>query len=170
MKSQRFGPALLHRWQVSLTRGAIIDSSILGERIYASPGFRFIAASNTIDLEGNMFPDFIRSRMRPMINVGYPSKDEIDRIIKSRFQTLHGKGNTLLDLFWTLWRDRNGDKPPTPRDSIYIFGYALNLSDFEAVEGDIPCRLEGFTGDSHIREEHVEKAFAAFHDLPEGIG
>jgi MoxR-like ATPase len=147
-----------------------IDSNILGERIYASPGFRFIAASNTIDLEGDMFPDFIRSRMRPIINVGYPVKDEIDRIIRSRFQTLHNNGNALLDLFWKLWRDKNGDRSPTPRDSIYIFGYALNLADFEAIEGNTPYLLEGANGDSNIKQEHIEQAFAAFHDIPEEIG
>lgn len=146
-----------------------IDSNILGERIYAKPGFRFIAASNIVDLEGNMLPDFIRSRMRPVINVGYPSKDEIDRIIRSRFQTLHDNGNALLDIFWTLWRKKNGDRPPTPRDSIYIFGYALNLADFELIEGKAPYVLEGSNGDSDIKERHVEQAFAAFQEISEGI-
>ncbi len=141
-----------------------IDSNLLGERINAHPGFRFIAATNTADLESNMLPDFIRSRMRPLINVGYPERDEIEKIIRSRFNALHGNGNVLLDLFWRLWREKNGDRPPTPRDSIYIFGYALNIADFEAIEGKYPYVPERCDSPANIKENHLELAFHAFHD------
>jgi len=49
-----------------------IDSTLLGERVEAKPGFRFVAATNTADLEGNALPEFLKSRMRPVISVGYP--------------------------------------------------------------------------------------------------
>jgi hypothetical protein len=49
-------------------------------RIYAQPGFRFISASNTGEL--GLLPEFIRSRMRPVIKVGYPPRQEIDEIIQ----------------------------------------------------------------------------------------
>jgi MoxR-like ATPase len=145
-----------------------IDSTLLGERIYASPGFRFIAATNTTDLEGNMLPDFIKSRMRPVINVGYPGQDEIEGIIRSRFQAMHNNGKPLLDLFWKLWREKHGERPPTPRDSIYIFGYALNIADFQAIENERPVFLESSDNSVTLIAEHLEQAFEAFHDSQVG--
>lgn len=141
-----------------------IDSALLGERIYAHPGFRFIAATNTADLEGNMLPDFIRSRMRPIIYVGYPEREEIEGIIRSRFQSLHNNGQFLLESFWKLWREKHGDKPPTPRDSIYIFAYALNLADYEVIKDNHPYILEGNGNSPCIKEEHLEQAFDAFQN------
>lgn len=142
-----------------------IDSNILGERIHASPGFRFIAATNSIDLEGGMLPDFIRSRLRPVISVGFPDREEIDRIVTSRFSVLNGNGPDLLEAFWRLWRKKCGDRPPTPRDSISIFAYAINLADYAATcEQGRQGELEGCRGSGAIAGEHLEQAFAAFHD------
>lgn len=140
-----------------------IDSNILGERIYAHPGFRFIAATNTVDLESGLLPDFIRSRMRPVIKVGHPLREEIDMIVKSQFHALQRNGNSLLDKFWELWGTRYKDKPPTPRDSIHIFGFALNLVNFEGIKDVRPCVLE-CSNESKIKAGHLEQAFDAFDD------
>ena len=140
-----------------------LDSNLLGERIYANPGFRFVAATNTMDLEENRLPDFIRSRMRPVINVDYPMQDEIDMIIKSHFHAFSNK-NPMLDLYWKLWRKVNKDVPPTPRDSIYVFGYALKLADFEATGGSHPLCLESCNVANGIEEAHLKQAFEAFYD------
>ncbi|MBC8459566.1 MAG: AAA family ATPase [Deltaproteobacteria bacterium] len=141
-----------------------IDSILLGERIYAHPGFRFTAATNTTDLERNMLPDFISSRLRPVITVGNSPREEIARIIRARFPVLQNNGTALLDHFWKSWRDKNGDKPPTPRDSIYIFGYALNSADFRTIEGQHPYSLEKCGDSPGIQEEDIEQAFSAFYD------
>jgi hypothetical protein len=37
------------------------------KRILAQPGFRCVAATNTVDLAGHSLPEFIRSRLRPQI-------------------------------------------------------------------------------------------------------
>lgn len=140
-----------------------IDSNILGERIYAHPGFRFIAATNSIDLESGLLPDFIRSRMRPVIKIGHPQREEIDMIVKSQFHALQCNGNSLLDKFWELWGERCKDKPPTPRDSIYIFGFAFNLANFEAIKDARPYLLE-CNSITTIKTGHLEKAFDAFYD------
>lgn len=140
-----------------------IDSNILGERVYAHPGFRFIAATNTSDLENDLLPDFIRSRMRPVIKVGYPQRQEIDKIVSSHFHALQQNGHSLLDIFWKLWCERHKDRPPTPRESIYIFMFAFNLLNFESVQHVRPCILEYSGIESNIKTGHLEEAFNAFY-------
>jgi MoxR-like ATPase len=140
-----------------------IDSNLLGERIYAHPGFRFIAATNPSDMEGELLPDFIRSRMRPVIIVGYPPREEIDRMIQKRYRLLSEESTPLLDRFWDLWKEKNRDKPPTPRDSIYLFGYALNLAEFEALGPTAPA-APGNPGFSPILgKKHLDAAFEIFY-------
>jgi MoxR-like ATPase len=141
-----------------------IDSILLGERIYAHRGFRFIAATNTDDLDESPLPKFIRSRMRPVIHVGYPERAEIDKVVQSHYELMREDRADLLDKFWELWRSNRSDKPPTPRDSIHLFGYALNLADFEALEGKQPCDLDAGAGSGSMEIEHLEKAFDAFRE------
>ena len=136
-----------------------LDSIVLGERIYAHPGFRFVAASNTTDLEAALLPDFIRSRMRPVITVRYPDRDEIDRILRSRYSILRKNGKKLLDCFWGLWKDSHGDKPPSPRDFIDTFAFALSLANSEKTKIKKPFILEHPGSLCTIRKEHIEKAF-----------
>src|SRR5512139_3292204 len=118
-----------------------IDSNLLGERIHAHQGFRFIAATNISDLEGDTLPDFIRSRLRPVIDVAYPTHEEIEGIVRSSFHSLNNNGTQLFSKFWSSWEKTFGEKPPTPRGAKCIFGLALNFADFEAA-GDRPYNLE----------------------------
>jgi len=137
-----------------------VDSNLLGERIHAHPGFRFVAATNVSDLEGDTLPDFIRSRLRPVIDIGYPSSDEIEGIVRSCFCSLNNNGIPLFSGFWSNWKKAFGEKPPTPRDAKYIFGLALNFADFEAAS-DRPYNLES-TASASLSPEHIEQAFEAF--------
>ncbi len=140
-----------------------IDSALLGERVYAHLGFRFVAATNSDDLDENPLPGFIRSRLRPVISIENSSREEIEMISRRRF---NGNGDNVTDLlqrFWELWDRRGGDRPPTPRDSLYILGYAINLADFEAVRGRVPCDLNEQVR-SAVTDEHIERAFDAFQD------
>lgn len=140
-----------------------LDSILLGERIHAHRGFRFVAATNTRDLEETPLPDFMGSRLRPVIQVDYPERGEIDRIIQSHFGAVAPGAPALLDKFWDLWTRDYFRQPPTPRDSIYIFGYALNMADFEALDHRPPCDLDGEPDRRGTMEEgHLEKAFDAF--------
>jgi MoxR-like ATPase len=138
-----------------------LDSALLGERIHAHPGFRFIAATNTDDMKGNLLPDFIRSRMRPLIRVAYPGRREINSIVAARYAVLRQNGQGLTDHFWKLWQARNGDTPPAPRDSLYLFGFAAKLADYEAAEAARPLDLQATAGRS-IDANHLERAFEAF--------
>lgn len=140
-----------------------IDSTLLGERIYAHRGFRFVAATNTVDLDENPLPDFIRSRMQPVVAVDYPEPAEISKIIRSHFEVMRDDGDILLDRFWELWRRHNPDRPPTPRDSLHIFGFAFNLADFEALQGRQPYDLDnGHSSCPLINKDDLERAFEVF--------
>lgn len=141
-----------------------IDSTLLGERIKAAPGFRFIAATNTADLEGNAMPEFLRSRMRPLIPVGYPDRKEIDAIVTAMHPRLGSDAAGLLDVFWLEW-ERHGPKtPPTPRDAIYAFNLALSLADCEAIGGweklsdDVDPFNTSTIPKSGLQRRHLERA------------
>jgi MoxR-like ATPase len=144
-----------------------IDSNLLGERIHAHPGFRFVAATNTEDINSSLLPGFIRSRMRPLIRVGYPERHEINSIMAARHPILRGDGRDFVDHFWKLWQARNGDTPPTPRDSLYLFGFASRLADYEAAGVLRPLDLEATNGPSRPGKDHLEGAFDAFFEAAE---
>lgn len=150
-----------------LDERAYIDSTLLGERIYAHSGFRFVAATNTTDL--NLLPEFILSRMRPRITLSYPPKEEIESIIRDQCKGLRNEVDKLIDLFWVLWVGYGG-KPGgiTPRDAIYLFGWASKLSAFDNTGGtrslleasqEKPFNIDlqhSYTG---IKPEHLKMAF-----------
>lgn len=144
-----------------------IDSTLLGERIHAHPAFRFVAATNTTDI--NLLPDFILSRTRPQIKIGYPPKEEIDNIIHNQCKGVKQEIDRLIDHFWFLWIDFHGSITGiSPRDVIYLFGWASKLSAFESSGGyeaiknaqynhlyQLPAEAS-YTG---IKPEQLEKAF-----------
>ncbi len=145
-----------------------IDSTLLGERISAHHGFRLVAATNSADLDGGAFPEFLRSRLRPMITVGHPPEEEIRAIVGQRYETrfkerLASEIDPLLERFWTRWRERQRSSPPTPRDVIHIFDLALSLADLAAapVSGD-SVGLEGQAQASSIDVLHLDEALTEF--------
>ena len=140
-----------------------IDSTLLGERVYAHPAFRFVAATNSDDLDESPLPGFIHSRLRPVITVEGSSREEIDLLTKGRFASLESDGGELLDQFWDLWDQRGRNCPPTPRDSLYIFGYAINLANFEMARKVVPCNLNE-SGGVLPTKEHLTRAFDVFQD------
>ncbi|MFH1197784.1 MAG: MoxR family ATPase [bacterium] len=143
-----------------------LDSSLLGERVFAHPGFRFIAATNTGEVP--LLPEFIRSRVKPIIKVGYPPRQEIEDIIQRQFRSRMLNLSELLEIFWLLW-DKKGKEPvpPTPRDAIAVFSLASSLSDFERsggkekinqpVDGEA-ISLESSEKSSIVMYEHLENA------------
>ena len=78
-----------------------IDSTLLCERVFAHPGFRFIAATNTGEV--GLLPEFIRSRMRPVIKIGYPPRQEIEEIIQRKFKKRMDNLDGLVERFWFMW-------------------------------------------------------------------
>ena len=152
-----------------------IDSTLLGERIHAHPAFRFVAATNTADL--NLLPEFIISRMRPQISIGFPPKEEIDDIIRDQCKGTRKEVERLIDLFWMLWMDHGGRIGEiVPRDAIYLFGWASKLSAFENAGGsqrlseaqnNKPFPLMKEDHYTIIKPGHLEQAFQKlFSDMP----
>jgi MoxR-like ATPase len=128
-----------------------IDSSLLGERIKAADAFRFVAATN--EGEERDLPEFLRSRMQPVIYVERPSEEDINRIIDSHYN-LQQDRERLLEQFWELCRDQ---PTPTPREAIQTFALASSFASFE-----LDCtsmRIESKNRPA-ITTEHVKKAYA----------
>ncbi len=135
-----------------------LDSTLLGERIYADPAFRFIAATNTVDLSRDALPDFIHSRLRPLIEIEPPAREDIELIVKKRFSRIAQAKDSLLKRFWVLWAEFSPDSPPTPRDTVYLFGLTLSLADEEAGKrSDLKTSIDEtfLTPKTH----HLETAF-----------
>lgn len=143
-----------------------LDSSLLGERIHAHPGFRFVAATNTGEI--SLIPEFILSRIKPVIKVGYPPQEEIEEIIRRQFKNRMQNLTDLLECFWSIWKNNHKNStPPTPRDAIAVFGLASSLSDFEKYGGnkklnlkhwEKPFHLDSGNQDSIVSVEHLEKS------------
>jgi MoxR-like ATPase len=152
-----------------------IDSTLLGERVYARPGFRFIAATNTADLEGNALPEFLLSRMRPVIRVGDPPREEIEEIIQGRFQdrwqsSAVNQISPLLELFWKSWGKLRLSNPnvkaPSPRDVIYVFDLAFSLADYEASpDHDGQQKSDSALTAPLLKPKHVEESFEEMYRL-----
>ena len=119
-----------------------IDSTLLCERVFAHPGFRFIAATNSGEV--GMLPEFIRSRMRPVIKIGYPPRQEIEAIIRMKFDSRMDNLNVLVERFWYLWDKKSESGTPlTPRDAIAVFSMASSISDFESHNCSEKLRIPG---------------------------
>ncbi len=142
-----------------------LDSTILGERIYAHPGFRFIAATNSSDLDGGQFPEFIHSRLCPTIRVGLPCREELEKILRSHIPGLSNNGHELMRQFWDCWKTYHGDRLPTPRESLQIFAFAFQLANYEQAIQVKPYALECSVTNAVPTGNMVEEAFHLLHPV-----
>lgn len=146
-----------------------LDSTLLGERVQAHPGFRLVAATNRADLDQSRLPDYIQSRLRPVITIDYPDRREIDTMIKNQVFTKQDQGRSdLFDCFWTLWKEHCPGRPPTPRDSLQIFSYAVRLANFDKARSTPGATKEGKTGCGCLTEGYLWQAFDTFHESISG--
>ncbi len=150
-----------------------LDSSLLGERIKAHQGFRFIAATNTADLDTNPLPDFMESRLRPVVEFGYPPSEEINAIVKETFPRIGPAETGLLDQFWVHWSKYKEGRPPAPRDAIQLFSLASSLADFDRNNGEISILragedwIEGANDaytPAEITHDHLKLAFSELYE------
>jgi len=148
-------PRVLSHLVSLLDERRYIDSLLLGERVTALPGFRFIAATNSSNMY--LLPEYISSRMRPHIALRPPSREEVSATITRQFGHQCKDSDRLLDLFWVLWKNTLPDQEVTHRDVILLFGLASRLSAVQykgCTPGDpiLPTVLT-------ILPEHLEQAF-----------
>ena len=148
-----------------------IDLDLIGERIHAHPLFRFVAATNSEDIE--VLPDFVRSRLFPIIRVERPAPELISTIVQRQFPTQRQVIGALLTAFWGLW-DAGADdgELPSPRAVIQIFALASKLAAMEAApergglsqgQRDLPNPREHA---APLRLDHVERALRQFREGP----
>jgi MoxR-like ATPase len=146
-----------------------LDLDLIGERIHAHPRFRFIGATNSDDLD--LLPDFVRSRLFPIIRVEQPAPELISAMVKRQFPTQQRAIGKLLTGFWRLWDTHQGeDDLPSPRDVIQIFALASKLAAFDA-EPDTDRHRQGprdtaapETAEAPLCLEHVEHALRQFRE------
>lgn len=167
----KLGPAGLHKLGSVLDRGRYVDSTLLCERIYANPGFRMIMATNKADLEKLRHDeDWFLSRLNPIIEIRYPSPEEINRIAVTHYSQSKESIERLLDQFWNLWRGRQGDHPPTPRATIHIFGQAIGMALFEEeAKKGYPVRIGISNGPVTIKGKHLDASMDKFFKGREAI-
>lgn len=146
-----------------------IDSTLLGERVEAAPSFRFVAATNTGEVSD--LPEFIQSRMRPVITVDRPREEEINRLIHTQEGVTQENRDALTTEFWSLWKGR--DLHPSPRDAIHLMALAASLSDYARTDGggllrpdadpsEIAVLLGQGSRKPPIQPDHLKEAF---HEL-----
>ena len=133
-----------------------IDSTLLGERVHAKPSFRFIAATNTGEVNG--LPEFIRSRMRPLIEVSYPPESEIN-MLAERLVRQEDDSAMILRSFWDLWN--SAPHRPTPRDTIHHFALATSLAQSNRVKhkGNGHYQVRGPGAPPMLEPAHMQEAF-----------
>lgn len=136
-----------------------IDSALLGVRIEAKPGFRFISATNTEDVID--LPEFIKSRMRPVIKIENLSHDEINRIIEQQVGATSMNVKLIQNEFWKLWNTRI----PVPRDAIQLLALASSLSAYDRINfenvatAEVRAYFETRKDKAPIQSIHLQAAF-----------
>jgi MoxR-like ATPase len=123
-----------------LDRRRYVESIVAGVKIRASDGFRFVATMNedasTFDL-----PEYIHSRLMPMILIDFPEADEEMAILK---QNLPFAADELLQYVVSFLQAAHaGDEPFTVRDGLNVARYAIKRA---AQQGTTP------------KSEHVREA------------
>ena len=123
-----------------------VDSLLLGIRIEAHPAFRIICATNNSDLESNLWPDYIRSRVFPFIKVAVAGRDEVETIVKNNMNSSLLSFDDALFHYWNVISDKEIN--PSPRDALQIFKMALSFAAIELENSEIK-----------IEAKHIDMAF-----------
>jgi MoxR-like ATPase len=105
-----------------LDRRRYVESIVAGVKIRAKDEFRFVATMNedasTFDL-----PEYIHSRLMPMIVIDFPEADEEMAILKQNLP--FAKMELLAYVVGFLQASHAADEPFTVRDGVNVARYAL---------------------------------------------
>ena len=106
-----------------------VESLIAGVRIPAHHAFRFVATMNE-DASTFELPEYIHSRLQPMIQIDFPERDEEMRILE---ENVPFAPKAILEyVVEFLSRAHAADERYTVRDGINVARYALKL-----IKGDV---------------------------------
>lgn len=102
-----------------------VESQIAGIMIKAHPEFRMAVTMNE-DTSTFDVPEFILSRLRPVIEVGFPSREDEAKILKYNVPLAPESLVKLMVNF--LAKAHQRDRPYTVRGGIQVLQYALKLA------------------------------------------
>ena len=122
-----------------LDRRRYVESIVAGVKIRARDGFRFIATMNedasTFDL-----PEYIHSRLMPMIVIDFPEADEELAILKRNLP--FADADLLAYIVKFLQAAHANDEPFTVRDGVNVARYAIKRA----------AQVGGRVEDRHLHE------------------
>ncbi|MFW9777925.1 MAG: AAA family ATPase [Candidatus Heimdallarchaeota archaeon] len=101
-----------------------IESIIAGIIVYAHPDFRTCVTVNE-DASTYEIPEYIDSRLQPIIEVGFPGPEDEYKIIK--YNLPFAPDDLVKQIVTFLQAAHEEDRPYTVRDGVNIGRYALKL-------------------------------------------
>lgn len=107
-----------------LDRRRYIESIIAGITVYAHPDFRACVTVNE-DASTYEIPEYIDSRLQPIIEVGFPGPDDEFKIIK--YNLPFAPDELVQQIVAFLQAGHREDRPYTVRDGVNIGRYSLKL-------------------------------------------
>jgi MoxR-like ATPase len=105
-----------------LDRRRYVESLVAGVKIRAHGDFRFVATMND-DASTFELPEYIHSRLMPMIVIDFPEADEEEAILKQNLPFSPDEVVTYVVAF--LQAAHAADEPFTVRDGINVARYAI---------------------------------------------
>jgi MoxR-like ATPase len=138
-----------------LDRRRYVESIVAGVKIRAHEGFRFVATMND-DASAFDLPEYVHSRLTPMIMIDFPEADEELAILTQNLP--FSPPEVLAYVVKFLQRAHAADEPFTVRDGVNVARYAIKrakqagaavtrLHLVEAISGTLGDEAARYLGD-----------------------
>lgn len=105
-----------------------VESVVAGVKIDAHPEFRFVATMND-DPSTYVIPGYIESRLKPVIEVDAPSREQLFEIVKSNVPYAPEDLISSIIKYLAEHKTKGFSKPYSIRDAIEVTRYAVRLRD-----------------------------------------
>lgn len=119
-----------------------VESVAAGIRIHAHPEFRLIVTMNDDSSTFNL-PEYITSRLKPVLPVSYPERDELVRILSYHFPRLEGSLATAIVEYLVNRKEHGTLDDYSIRDAINIAELTMHLEEKQS---------EGMTADELVKQ------------------
>jgi MoxR-like ATPase len=113
-----------------------LTSVLAGIHLQAHPDFLFCAALNQNEEEGLGLPGFIDERTRPAIQVGYPSLQTVELILRAHVPM-------ASDVWFRIFLQQFPEEL-SPRGAIVLLSYAFRLSQLEENQRPTRHQIKGY--------------------------
>jgi len=135
-----------------------LTSVAAGIHLRAHPEFLFCAALQEEEENGVGLPAFLDKRTRPAIRVGYPSRETLERFLRTQF-------STTPDVWLTAFVKEFREKDICPGDAVKLLRYAFSLA---VREGKIDVSPEEAT--AYLRRACPDMKRPEDQTAPSGTG